>query len=231
MRGLTTDRRTSLAEAAERFDRIAIACSFQKEASVILDLAVRGRRSSTSTSSRSTPACCSTRRIATWRAFEEHYGIDDRRRPRRLARAPVGDRPGRVLRRAQGRPAARAPRRRRRLGDRHAPRAVADARRHAARSAGTTSTGCTRSRRSRRWTEKDVWRRIPERDLPYHELHDQGYALDRLRAVHAAGRGPRGPLGRHRQARVRPARRLSAPSTRWTRSSSSSASASASSSG
>ena len=26
------------------------------------------------------------------------------------------------------------------------------------------------------WTEKDLWRRIFERDLPYHPLHDQGYA-------------------------------------------------------
>jgi phosphoadenosine phosphosulfate reductase len=26
------------------------------------------------------------------------------------------------------------------------------------------------------WTEKDLWRRIHERDLPYHPLHDQGYA-------------------------------------------------------
>jgi phosphoadenosine phosphosulfate reductase len=26
------------------------------------------------------------------------------------------------------------------------------------------------------WTEKDVWARIAERDLPYHPLHDQGYA-------------------------------------------------------
>ena len=25
------------------------------------------------------------------------------------------------------------------------------------------------------WTAKDVWRRIHERDLPYHPLHDQGY--------------------------------------------------------
>jgi phosphoadenosine phosphosulfate reductase len=25
------------------------------------------------------------------------------------------------------------------------------------------------------WTEKDVWRRIGERDLPYNALHDQGY--------------------------------------------------------
>ena len=26
------------------------------------------------------------------------------------------------------------------------------------------------------WTEKDLWRRIHERGLPYHPLHDQGYA-------------------------------------------------------
>ena len=26
------------------------------------------------------------------------------------------------------------------------------------------------------WTEKDVWRRINERDLPYNPLHDRGYA-------------------------------------------------------
>ena len=25
------------------------------------------------------------------------------------------------------------------------------------------------------WTDKDVWRRIHERDLPYNKLHDQGY--------------------------------------------------------
>jgi phosphoadenosine phosphosulfate reductase len=26
------------------------------------------------------------------------------------------------------------------------------------------------------WTEKDLWRRIHERDLPYHPLHDRGYS-------------------------------------------------------
>ena len=26
------------------------------------------------------------------------------------------------------------------------------------------------------WTEKDVWRYVHERELPYHPLHDQGYA-------------------------------------------------------
>ena len=26
------------------------------------------------------------------------------------------------------------------------------------------------------WTEKDIWKRIHERELPYHPLHDQGYS-------------------------------------------------------
>ena len=26
------------------------------------------------------------------------------------------------------------------------------------------------------WTEEEVWRRIHERGLPYHPLHDQGYS-------------------------------------------------------
>jgi phosphoadenosine phosphosulfate reductase len=26
------------------------------------------------------------------------------------------------------------------------------------------------------WTEKDIWRRVHERSLPYHPLHDRGYA-------------------------------------------------------
>jgi phosphoadenosine phosphosulfate reductase len=26
------------------------------------------------------------------------------------------------------------------------------------------------------WSEKDLWARIVERELPYHPLHDQGYS-------------------------------------------------------
>ena len=26
------------------------------------------------------------------------------------------------------------------------------------------------------WTEKDLWKRIVDRDLPYNPLHDQGYS-------------------------------------------------------
>jgi len=50
------------------------------------------------------------------------------------------------------------------------------------------------------WTDQDLWRRIHERDLPYHPLHDRGYdSIGCARApflepaARAAGRGRRRP--------------------------------------
>ena len=37
------------------------------------------------------------------------------------------------------------------------------------------------------WTERDVWRYIVEHDLPYHPLHDQGYAS--IGCVHCTSPG------------------------------------------
>ena len=62
------------------------------------------------------------------------------------------------------------------------------------------------------WTEKRRLALHPEHDLPYNPLHDQRLRVDRLRALHAARRRPRGPLGRLGEDRVRPAR-MSAPMT------------------
>ena len=55
------------------------------------------------------------------------------------------------------------------------------------------------------WTEQDVWRYIVDNDVPVPPAARPRVRLDRLRALHAAGRWPRRPLGRHRQDRVRPA--------------------------
>ena len=59
------------------------------------------------------------------------------------------------------------------------------------------------------WTRRDVWAFIVTHRVPYNPLHDQGYAVDRLLAVHACGgRGRRragGPLGRAGQDGMRPA--------------------------
>ena len=42
------------------------------------------------------------------------------------------------------------------------------------------------------WTEKDLWRRIHERDLPYHPLHDQGFASIGCATCTQAGSGREG---------------------------------------
>ena len=57
------------------------------------------------------------------------------------------------------------------------------------------------------WSDDDCWAYIRERGLPYNALHDRGLRVDRRHALDDPGRRPRGPLGRHREDRVRPARR------------------------
>ena len=93
----------------------------------------------------------------------------------------------------------------RRLDHRPAPRAVADARERR-KLEWDDEHGLWKLNPLADWTEKDVWRRIAERDLPYNALHDQGYASIGCTHCTRAGRGPRGPLGRPRQDGVRPAR-------------------------
>ena len=89
MRGLDDDRRQVLADAAERFgaDRRRV---LLPEGGVGDPRPVSRVGAERSTSSRSTPACCSRRPTTRGRAFEERYGIDDRRRARRAARARCG---------------------------------------------------------------------------------------------------------------------------------------------
>ena len=66
-----------LREAAERFDRIAIACSFQKEASVVLDFATRiaGDRTDLFDVFTLDTGVLFAETHETWAAFERHYGI------------------------------------------------------------------------------------------------------------------------------------------------------------
>ena len=45
-----------------------------------------------------------------------------------------------------------------------------------AQPAGTTKHGLWKFNPLADWTERDVWALIAERDLPYHPLHDRGYA-------------------------------------------------------
>jgi phosphoadenosine phosphosulfate reductase len=50
------------------------------------------------------------------------------------------------------------------------------------------------------WSEKDLWRYIYAHDLPYHPLHDQGYSSIGCEPCTRPGEGP---LGRPGQDRVR----------------------------
>ena len=112
--------------------------------------------------------------LQTWRAFEQRFGVKIEVQDASSPGEPV-ERPGALLLGREGRGAgARA---------RTAPRA------------GSPASAASRGRRAPRrelierderrglwkynplahWTDKDLWRRINERDLPYNPLHDQGY--------------------------------------------------------
>ena len=56
------------------------------------------------------------------------------------------------------------------------------------------------------WTERDVWTYIFDHGLPYHPLHDRGYASIGCTHCTQPGSGARGSLGGEREDRVRPAR-------------------------
>ena len=167
--------------------------------------------------------------LETWRAFEERFGVEvevaGRQQPGQPWTGPehcCGGAKVAALERALAGAEA--------LDHRHPPRAGPDARATPSRSSATTSAACGSTTRSPTGPSKDLWRRIHERDLPYHPLHDQRLRVDRLRAVHAA----RAPAARAAgPAPTRPSAAstlLQRTELRWTRSSSSSASASASSS-
>ena len=163
-----------LAEAVERFDRIAIACSFQKEASVILDLAAEVGIERFDVFTLDTGVLFEETHAA-WKAYEDHFGIEIAgvrgQMPERLwetdpdaccnARkvVPLRDRLSGMdawvtgVRRDQSVTRSDTPE----LGwdKKHGLYKIAPL-------AG--------------WTDQDVWTRIIEKNLPYHELHDRGYA-------------------------------------------------------
>ena len=175
MRGVATAEDV-LREAVDRFGRIAIACSFQKEASVVLDLALRaagGRTDALDVFTLDTGVLFGETH-ATWAAFERHYGIE--------IAGVRGERPDRLWETDPD-------------GCCHARKVVPLRERLA--GAGAWVTGVRRDQAATRaateelgwdakyglwkvaplaaWTERDVWRHIHAHGLPYHELHDRGY--------------------------------------------------------
>lgn len=164
MRGL----RSTLQQAA-RHERLVFLCSFQKEESVILDelldVAPHVRVVTIDT------GVLFAQTLATWRAFEQHFDVrieveqahGDWTGPEHccgadkvaaLERALTGaDAWITGLRREQGPTRA------------NTELVEVDAKRG----------GIAKYNPLAFWTERDLWRRIHERGLPYHPLHDDGY--------------------------------------------------------
>ena len=177
MRGLAIDLAGSLSETLQRaatHERLVFLCSFQKEESVILDelLEIAGGGRIRVVTIDTGVLFDETR--ATWRAFEQRFGV------RIDVQEAYGTSPW--------------------TGPEHCCGAAkVAALERALHGADAWVTGLRREQGASRadielvevderrggiakynplafWTEQDIWRRINERDLPHHPLHDEGYA-------------------------------------------------------
>ena len=190
MRGLTADTAPDLEPASaedvlrfavERFHpRLYVACSFQKEASVIMDLLVRIEPAvhfftlDTGLLFRET--------YETWDRVENHYGIEIDRQAG-ISLAEQSNRYGERLwerdpdlcceerkviplrDRLKGADAWVAGLRREQSRTRSSTKKIAWDKRH----------GLWKVNPLAEWSEAEVWAYIMANDVPYHPLHDQGY--------------------------------------------------------
>jgi phosphoadenosine phosphosulfate reductase len=173
--GPDTDVAGSLTETLRRaaaHERLVLLCSFQKEESVILDellaLAPHVRVVTIDT------GVLFEETVATWRAFEERFGVtieaEDARGDWTGPEHCCGSAKVAALERALAGADAWITGLRREQGPTRAGTQLVepDARREA--------RVLTKYNPLALWTERDLWERIHERGLPYHPLHDAGYA-------------------------------------------------------
>jgi phosphoadenosine phosphosulfate reductase len=176
------DASSVLAYMVERFHpRLAVACSFQKEASVILDLMLRVAPDARIFTLDTHVLFPET--YETWKRVEERYGITvEVFQGPSLGRqaATHGDRlwetdPDECCRLRKVDPLTEAladadawvsgVRRDQSIGRRNTPKLAWDGK-HDRWKANPLAD----------WSEADVWRYIVEHDLPYNPLHDRGYS-------------------------------------------------------
>jgi phosphoadenosine phosphosulfate reductase len=165
----------TLREAARHGARAVLLCSFQKEESVLLDELLRLDQGTGRTVKVATidTGVLFPETLQTWRSFEERYGVQIEVFDASSTGAPWSG-----------------------------PENCCSAAKVAAlegaldgaegwitgirREQGPTRAGTDLIERDEQrnlwkynplahWTDKDLWRRIHERDLPYNALHDQGY--------------------------------------------------------
>jgi phosphoadenosine phosphosulfate reductase len=184
-----------LAYAVERFHpRLAMACSFQKEESVLLDMLMRIEPSAR-------VFCLDTHVLfpetyATWREFEQRWGV-------KVEVIDVLPDPGSV---PAGEPTWTRERccTERKVDALHAALEGADAwitglrreqsptRADAAKFEWDERNGLWKFNPLADWNERDLWRHISEFDVPYNPLHDRGYASIGCASCTAPGSGREG---------------------------------------
>jgi len=166
----------TLREAVTRHGRRAVLlCSFQKEESVLIDELLRasnGRTDAVRIVTIDTGALFEET-LQTWRRFEEHFGVNVEVQD---ATGPDGPWTGPEHCCSVAKVAALE----NALSD--AEGWITGIRREQGPTRSATelierdeTRGIWKFNPLAHWTDKDLWRRIHERDLPYNPLHDQGY--------------------------------------------------------
>ena len=178
MRGLAPPQLESasaqdvLAYGVEKFHpRMTMACSFQKEESVLFHMLSEIEPEAGVFTIDTGVLFAET--LTTWRAFEERFGL----------RIEVIDArsPGEPWTAARCCGVAKVDALERALSDVDAwitgiRREQASSRAGAPKIERDDRRGIWKLNPLADWTEKDLWRYIHKHDLPYHPLHDQGYA-------------------------------------------------------
>ncbi len=161
-----------LAYAVERFHpRLTTACSFQKEESVLLHM-LTGIEPAARVFTIDTGVLFAET-LATWKRFEQRYGVQvevlDAHSPDKpwTAAHCCGEAKVDALQRALAGVDAWVTGVRREQGPTRAD---------AAKLERDEARGVWKVNPLADWTETDLWRYINEHDLPYHPLHDRGYA-------------------------------------------------------
>jgi phosphoadenosine phosphosulfate reductase len=165
----------TLRSAVERHgERAVLLCSFQKEESVLIDeLLVLGEGSTPVRIVTIDTGVLFPETLETWRRFEERFGIAIEVQD---ASGPGGPWTGPEHCCSAAKVAA--------LGRslEGAEAWITGIRREQGPTRAQTqpieedpARGLMKYNPLAQWTDKDIWRRISERDLPYNPLHDQGY--------------------------------------------------------
>ena len=160
-----------LEQAVERHgSKLVLLCSFQKTSSVLVDMLVR--ISDTPRVATIDTGVLFPETLQTWKRFEEHFGITvevhDALGPWTAANC-CSDNGAKVAALDHALAGAEAWVSGIRRDD------ESEARANAQQVERDERRGLVKYNPLAEWTDKDVWRRIAERSLPYNPLHDQGY--------------------------------------------------------